>query len=227
MGAADPIDGRLARAVVDPLPAALRGDEEAARRYVRSWRTLVRALLDGHPAPPAAADVLDQLAVTAPFTRGGSLAALVSAAATMMPDMASPTVSHVAAAAVPEDALAFQRFARIVQRELAGAGTGLERWMAAWQLSVTDVGHLFGVARQAVQQWLDAGVPPARQPKLAVVSRIATLLERNLQINRIPAVVRTEAPTYGGRSILQAIADGDEDDVLSSLERAFDWSVTA
>ena len=56
---------------------------------------------------------------------------------------------------------------------------------------------------------------------------MAELLERNLQPERIPAVVRTPARAYGGRSILEAIAADDHDAVLASVERSFDWSSTA
>ena len=58
--------------------------------------------------------------------------------------------------------------------------------MAGWQLSVSDVARLFGVTRQAVQQWLEDGVPAARQPKLLQILRIGDLLERNLQPSADP-----------------------------------------
>jgi hypothetical protein len=124
------------------------------------------------------------------------------------------------------DPLVYQRFSRVVLLELSGAGTGLEHLMAAWQLSITDVGRLFGVARQAVQQWLDDGVPPSRQPKLATILRIADLLDRNLLPERVPGLVRTPAGAYGRRSILQAIADDDHDAVRRAVERSFDWAST-
>jgi transcriptional regulator with XRE-family HTH domain len=213
-------------AVLADLPAALTGDEAAARRYARAWRALVRELLaTGAGAPAAAGDVLDHLALTAPFAPGGPLGALMSAAAGIMP-ATTGTVPSTAPLELP-DSLDYQRFARIVLQELSGDGTGLERVMAAWQLSVADVARLFGVARQAVQQWLGGGVPPARQPKLATVRRVADLLERNLQPDRIPAVVRTPADAYGGRSMLQMIGSDDHDELLASVERSFDWSATA
>jgi hypothetical protein len=214
------------RALLDDLPAALAGDEAAARRYARGWHALVRDLLATRTdAPVAAADVLDHLALTAPFAPGGPLRALMSAAAGIMPGMTGSVPSTVPLD-VP-DSLDYQRFARIVLQELSGAGTGLEHVMAAWRLSVADVGRLFGVARQAVQQWLRGGVPPARQPKLAAVRHVADLLEQNLQPDRVPAIVRTPADAYGGRSMLQMIGDDDLDELLDSVQRSFDWSATA
>jgi hypothetical protein len=142
--------------VLAELPSALSGDEEAAGRYARAWHELVRELLADHPdAPAAASDVLDLVALTAPFAKGGPLRGLMSAAAGIMPSMARsapPTVRLV----LP-DAPDYQRFARVVLRELTGSGTGIERVMASWQLTVTDVAHLISEARQAVQQWLGQG----------------------------------------------------------------------
>ena len=218
------LDGTIVHDLRTSLGAALRGDEAAARRYARAWRRLVREVAAGREPPVAALDVLDHLALTAPFAPEGPVAALVSAAAGIMGGMTSRPFRDVASD-LPE-VLDYHRFSRVVLLELSGAGTGLERLMAAWQLSVTDVGRLFGVARQAVQQWLDDGVPPARQPKLGVVLRIADLLERNLQPERMPAVVRTPARAHGNRSILQAIGDDDHDRVLEVVARSFDWSAT-
>ena len=60
----------------------------------------------------------------------------------------------------------YERFTHAVLDELSGRGSELARLMAGWQLSISDVARLFGVTRQAVQQWLEDGVPAARQPKL-------------------------------------------------------------
>jgi transcriptional regulator with XRE-family HTH domain len=212
-------------AVLTPMTAALGGDEGAARRYARAWRNLVRATIGERDVPPTAVAVLDQLALTAPFAPGGPIDALVSAASGIIEGVPLSPIG-ADAAALP-DPLAYQRFSRVVLLELSGAGTGLERLMAAWQLSITDVARLFGVARQAVQQWLDDGAPPARQPKLATILRIADLLDRNLVPERVPAVVRTPAAAYGHRSILQAIADDAHEAVREAVERSFDWASTA
>jgi hypothetical protein len=212
-------------AVLSPLAGAIRGDEAAARRYARAWRRLVRDLVGASDAPEATVDVLDHLALTAPFATGGPIAALVSAAGGIIEDVPLEPLA-TDPVALP-DPLAYQRFSRVVLLELSGAGTGLERLMAAWQLSITDVARLFGVARQAVQQWLDDGAPAARQPKLATILRIADLLDRNLLPERVPAVVRTPAVAYGDRSILQAVAADDHEGVHEAVARSFDWASTA
>jgi hypothetical protein len=215
----------LVREVTRSLPRALRGEAAAARRYARAWRGLVRSLLASHDAAAAAADVLDHVALTAPFHPDGPIRALLSAAAGIIPGMRPSAVSSPPAS-LPAP-LHYERFTLAVLDELSGRESELARLMAGWQLSVSDVARLFGVTRQAVQQWLEDGVPPARQPKLLQILRIRDLLERNLQPPRIPAVVRSDAGAYGGRSMLELIADDRHDELLESVERSFDWASTA
>lgn len=215
----------LVREVERALPRALRGEAAAARRYAKAWRGLVRALLASHDAGAAAADVLDLVALTAPFHPDGPINALVSAAAGIITGMRPSAVSSLPAP-LPAP-LEYERFTVAVLHELSGPGADLPRLMAAWQLSISDVARLFGVTRQAVQQWLDEGVPRARQPKLLLILRIGDLLERNLDLPRIPAVVRSEAGAYGGRSMFRMIADDRHDELLDSVERSFDWASTA
>jgi transcriptional regulator with XRE-family HTH domain len=225
MAAVAALDRSAVDAILSPLPDAIRGDEAAARRYARAWRRLVRDLVGASDAPEATVDVLDHLALTAPFAPGGPVAALVSAAGGIIDDVPLEPLT-IDAATLP-DPLDYQRFSRVVLLELSGAGTGLERLMAAWQLSISDVARLFGVARQAVQQWLGDGAPAARQPKLATILRIADLLDRNLLPERVPGAVRTPAAACGDRSMLQAIAEDDHDEVHEAVARSFDWASTA
>ena len=221
------LDPEFASEVERWLPAALAGEERAARRYARAWRELVRAICSDHPGAPASAvDVLHHLALTAPFDPAGPIGALVSAASAIIPDMDVPTIPRTARTALP-GSVDYQRFVRVVLAELSGAGTGLERLMVAWGLTVTDVARLFGVRRQAVQQWLDEGVPGARQPKLHTILETADLLERNLLPERIPGIVRARSEAYGGRSMLDLITNDRQDELLESVRRSFDWAWSA
>ena len=104
---------------------------------------------------------------------------------------------------------------------------GLERLSHSWQLSITDIARLFGVRRQAVQQWLDGGVPAARLTKLLAILGIADLLERNVLPERIPAIVRAPGEAYAGRSILEMIAADRHEELLESVRRSFDWAWSA
>jgi hypothetical protein len=221
------LDPELAAQLQGSLPDALSGDELAGRRYARAWHELVREICSDHPeAPPSAAEVLDHLALTAPFEPGGALRALVSVATAIIPGMQAPALPRTRRTVRPAS-LEYERFARTVLAELGGAEPGLGRLMGSWGLTVTDVATLFGVRRQAVQQWLRGGVPAARRPKLLVISEVADLLERNLLPERIPGVVRTPGPAYDDRSMLEMIATERHHELLESVRRSFDWAWSA
>ena len=221
------LDAEASAEVQRWLPLALRGDDGGCIAYARAWRRLVADLLAPYPKAPAAAEgVLERLAVTAPFAPEGPLRALVSVAAGIIPGMEAATTTHMRPAP-PPDPVELARFTRLVLAELVGAGTGLEAVMASWDLSITDVARVFGVRRQAVQQWLAQGVPPARRPKLLAILGIADLLERNLLPDRIPAVVRAPSAADGGRSMLDAIAADRHEELLERTRRSFDWAWSA
>lgn len=105
--------------------------------------------------------------------------------------------------------------------------TPLEQIAIGFGLSRTDLARLFGVRRQALDQWEARGLPAARQEKLATVGAIADLLTAKLKPERIPGVVRRRTPAYGERTLLEAVAEGDEELVLAELRDAFDWSAGA
>lgn len=208
------------------LPRALGGDEAACRGYARAWRRLVDDLLEPYADAARAAGVLDRLAIVAPFEPEGPFRALVSVAAAIIPGMDAPTAIR-RAPAPPPGPVELERFGRLVLAELVGAGTGLAAWMASWDLSVTDVARAFGVRRQAVQQWLGQGVPPARRPKLQAILAIADLLERNLLAERIPGVVRAPSRADGGGSMLDALEADRHEELLERTRRSFDWASSA
>ena len=207
------------------LPRALRGDHAACREYAQAWRTLVADLLGPYEAPRSAAAVLERLAIVAPFHPEGPFRALMSVASGIIAGM-RVSATHMAPAELPPPA-ELERFTRLVLADLAGAGSGLPHLMAAWDLTVTDVAGLFGVRRQAVQQWLDLGVPAARRPKLVTILGIADLLERNLLPERIAGIVRAPSPADGGRSMLDTIADDRHEELLERTRRSFDWAWSA
>lgn len=221
------LDAEASAEVRRSLPLALRGDEGGCIAYARAWKRLVADLLASCPdAPDAAVGVLERLALTAPFEPEGPFRALVSVAAGIIPGMEVPTTTRTRPAP-PPDPIGLARFTRLVLAELVGAGTGLEALMASWRLSITDVARVFGVRRQAVQQWLAEGVPPGRQPKLLAILGIADLLERNLLPERIPAVVRAPSPADGGASMLEVLAADRHEELLERTRRSFDWAWSA
>ena len=118
-------------------------------------------------------------------------------------------------------------FYRAVVDEIERAETPLEQLASTLGLTQTELSRLFGVRRQAIGQWEARGVPSERAEKLATLGEIADLLAAKLKRDRIPGIARRASPAYGGRSILQAIADGGEDLVLAELRDAFDWASAA
>jgi hypothetical protein len=217
----------LVREVQASLPAALAGHEDAARRYARAWHELVIHLVGSHAGSPASTvAILDRLSLTAPFDPLGPVHALVSVAGGIIDDVILPVPLRSSPVTLP-DAMDFDGFSRTVLDELAGTGAAIRTLLPSWQLSIAEGARLFGVTRQAMQQWLEGGVPAARQPKVLAVLRIADLLMRNLQPDRIPGVVRSPASGYDGATMLQLIAQDRHDELFESVSRSFDWAATA
>jgi transcriptional regulator with XRE-family HTH domain len=119
------------------------------------------------------------------------------------------------------------QFYRAVGDELARIRTPLDRISSVLGVSRTELARLFGVRRQAIEQWESRGVPGERQEKLATLNAVVDLLTAKLKPDRIPGVVRRPAAAYGDRSILDAIAAGDEALVIGELRNAFDWAAVA
>jgi hypothetical protein len=154
----------------------------------------------------------------------GAVAALVRASLPGMEPIAPPN------GRVPDwdlNEVQLVRFSHAVLDELSAADRPLEHISDTVGLTRTELAALFGVRRQAVDQWEVRGVPPERQEKLATLGEIADLLAAKLKRERIPGVVRRPAAAYGDRSILDAIAGGDEELVLEQLREAFDWASAA
>lgn len=116
------------------------------------------------------------------------------------------------------------RFADELDRRLAGHALG--RVMRSWHLSVTGLGELFGVSRQAVSKWLDQGIPAERVVQVADVEAISEILERYLRRDRIPAVVRRDAVGLGGDSILSMVAAGRNAEALALTRQMFAFGDT-
>ena len=94
-------------------------------------------------------------------------------------------------------------------------------------LSTKEVAALMGVTRQAVEKWLRHGPPVARLDKIATVAEIADILRYRLREGLPAAVARRPAEVYGGRSMLEVIAQDDHDWLLSSVRESFDFASVA
>ena len=103
----------------------------------------------------------------------------------------------------------------------------LRRVMEAFGLSKTELGSLFGVRRQAFDQWLERGVPSERQEKVQTLLGICDLLERKLKPGRLPGVARRPADAYSGETMLELIADDRHRELLAQVRDSFDWASAA
>jgi hypothetical protein len=250
-------DGRLIATLDAELNAALQGSGIAARAYVRGYRRLTVLLLteaqlvrpeqvgvtSEGPAPLDAAGrpawvlaaALENAAAEAPFSAWTDRFDLGDAAAL---DLTARVRQLIGASALELPAgpprvtvsdLDARRFLRRVRYELNHPEDEppLDRIAAAFELSKTELAGLFGLRRQAVDQWRVRGVPGDRQEKLQTVLALVDLLDRKLKPGRLPGVARRPADAYGGLTMLEMITADRHDELLDSVRRSFDWSTAA
>ena len=103
----------------------------------------------------------------------------------------------------------------------------LRRAMTALNLSSSDIANLMGVKRQAVEKWLLAGAPAERMGKIGALAEIADILQYRLRDGMPPVVVRRSADAYGGRTMLEVIAQGEHEWLLRSVKDSFDFTRVA
>ncbi|HEX8691171.1 MAG TPA: antitoxin Xre/MbcA/ParS toxin-binding domain-containing protein [Longimicrobium sp.] len=108
-----------------------------------------------------------------------------------------------------QGALSVGRLATLAHEVLriAGSATALEEIQQVLGLSSAEAAALFGVSRQAVDQWRRNGVPAERVADVERVRDVAQVLYEELIPERIPQVVRNPARGLGGRSILDVLAE--------------------
>jgi DNA-binding XRE family transcriptional regulator len=109
----------------------------------------------------------------------------------------------------------------------AGSAALLKRAMELFELDRTELAKLFGVRRQAVEQWERRGVPAERRAKLATTVAIGELLALKLRPALLPGVARRPAPAYQGRTMLGMIQQDRHDELLEDVRGSFDWATTA
>src|SRR5215208_6608706 len=233
------VAGELIASIEGELREALAGSESATRAYVHEYRLLTaRLLAAAHAADGALArasahtltDVIEHTAASAPFTPWvaryelGDGVALV-ALNTLRELLGVRSLQPPPVVAVADD-VAVQRFMRRVRHFLNHPEdqNPLERLMEAFDLNKSELGRLFGVSRQAIDGWLEKGVPSDRQEKLATLLAVTDLLERKLKSDRIPGIARRPADAYGGKTMLELIAEDRQRELLGLVRDSFAWS---
>lgn len=120
------------------------------------------------------------------------------------------------------------RFRRLVDLAFRSMQPPWARVKDLFGLTSSDVARLFGVSRQAVDQWEALGaVPGARREKLANLLSVGELLERKLSPGRLALVARRRADAYGGMTMLDMVAADRDGELRALTEAALDWSGSA
>jgi len=104
------------------------------------------------------------------------------------------------------------------------AATLLEQITVTLGLTQTELGRLFGVRRQAVDEWTRRGIPPHRQAKAAAIAGLCELLTHYLRPERIPGIARTPAAAYDGLTMLAMIEEDRHDELRELTRQSFDWN---
>jgi len=133
---------------------------------------------------------------------------------TMTPRAAAATI---AAAADPEWTRRF-----VDELDRAVRTDPLERFTELWGLSNSAAASVFGVSRQAFSKWFKVGIPAGRVDTVADLAAATDLLDRYVKRERIPAVVRRNAPVLDDRSLLDLASDGETRKVAEAVEQMFD-----
>jgi len=220
------------------LAAALAGSWDSTRDYVLLWRRLAERLLAGaqtvFPNGRVELILVEDASTQAPFGGFTSEYGLGQGAALELTSQIREQLGLRGLTSRPHaesqglDALAIRRFLTRTRVALNQLGSDeLSRLMNSFQLSKTDLAELFGVRRQAVDGWLQKGVPAERQEKLHALVALADLLERKLKPGRLPGVARTPADAYGGLTMLEMIEQDRHHELLGLVRQSFDWSTAA
>ncbi len=119
------------------------------------------------------------------------------------------------------------RYHRLVDLALRSMEPPLARVRGLFDLNTGEIAELFGVKRQAVEQWEQNGdVPAARREKLANLLSVGELLERKLSPGRLSLVARRRADVYGGLTMLDMVRSDRDGELRKLTEQAFDWAGT-
>lgn len=90
------------------------------------------------------------------------------------------------------------RFAEVTRAQL-------QRIRSTLQLSGSELADLFGVSRQAVEQWETKSVPIDKAAKVDRVAEVVDGLAQRFKLQRLPIIVRKPMPILDDRSILETL----------------------
>lgn len=141
-----------------------------------------------------------------------------------------PAFPAVAAQGPPELLPAgtdLDRFRRLAGLALSRREPPLRRLRTLYGLTTTQAAALFGVRRQAVEQWEITGIPTTRRAKLAAALEVGETLTRKLRLGLLPLVAQRPAQVFGGLSLLEMIRTDRHEELRRLTDQAFDWTTPA
>lgn len=242
----------------EAMPHALRGEWPSVVVAVNRWRGLVDAVLesasdevpdlvrkvDGHFGILTASHIvseepvryLDHLIADMPFSPlvarfgqdvGAGIVA-IDAVRLLLPGFTQLRLGASPGWPGLPEGSDTNRYRRLVDIALRSMQPPLTRVRELFDLNTSEIAELFGVKRQAVEQWEQNGdVPAARREKLADLLSVGELLGRKLKPGRLPLAARRRADAYGGLTMLDMVRVDRGAELRELTERAFDWSATA
>ena len=112
----------------------------------------------------------------------------------------------------------------VFNRVYSRRGTrALARIFTTFGLKKAEVGRLFNVTRQSIDEWALKGVPHGRIADVERVAELALTLQKRFKRERLPQIVRAPMPGLNDQNILQAIRAKGVVPVFEMLERAFSY----
>ena len=242
----------------EALPAALGGEWAAVQALVSGWHFLVGDLLvvaaaelpdlvapvDDHLGILTAArqlsdepvDYLQHLISEIPFspmvaTFGSELGvgvAAIDALRDLLPGVSRLSLGASVGWCPLTEPTALSRYRQLVEMALRQMQPPVAQVCSMFELTTKDLADLFGVTRQAVDQWNLVGeVPAARREKLANLLSVGELLERKLRPGRLPLIARRGADVYGGNTLLGMVRDDRDEELRALTFQSLDWSGVA
>jgi hypothetical protein len=224
----------ITRALDVVAPRAFRGEIDATRRFVAYYRLasdrISGLVATAHPSfhmgvvARLLQDEILEVSCVAPRPDGvGILLAMLDKTRWLsgsIPMQLSLQVSD------PES---WQRFSHAVNVAVEEQRTAdpLSRVMTTFDLTPAEMGEIMGVTRQAIEKWRLSGPPVNRSERIVTIAEIASILHRRLRAGHVPTVVRRPSESFGGRSFLEALADGEEREVLAAVRSSFDYASVA
>lgn len=216
------------------IPRAMQGDLRATRRFATYYLlvadelgTIVAEVKRTIPVGVVTSVLRHQIYVVpfeAPSQDGyGVVLAMVNIARSVAGAPREPLEWKMG------DATGYWRFSKATDQVLfeRTSSQPLERAMKILKLTASEMGRLLGVSRQAVEKWMVSGVPAERSARITTMDEIATVLHQHLRQGAVPGVVRKEADAFEGGTILEALARGQEQDVLDRVKASFDYATVA